>query len=148
MYTFVFFFSSRRRHTRYWRDWSSDVCSSDLRTVVEGQGDHAFLRASVPEHGSVEPRSGREPLVDHEPTGRQPDPGRGQGRHGAYRTTGGCPEPRQGGAAGGDTRDGLPGMGPRVPHYNPPRISSAAALAECGRWAERADWTIRRRWSG
>src|SRR5258707_1034996 len=24
-----FFFSSRRRHTRYWRDWSSDVCSSD-----------------------------------------------------------------------------------------------------------------------
>src|SRR3712207_1882953 len=27
----MFFFSSRRRHTRYWRDWSSDVCSSDLR---------------------------------------------------------------------------------------------------------------------
>src|SRR3712207_8464509 len=27
-----FFFSSRRRHTRYWRDWSSDVCSSDLLT--------------------------------------------------------------------------------------------------------------------
>src|SRR5476651_2206366 len=25
-----FFFSSRRRHTIYWRDWSSDVCSSDL----------------------------------------------------------------------------------------------------------------------
>src|SRR3712207_7144145 len=23
---FCFFFSSRRRHTRYWRDWSSDVC--------------------------------------------------------------------------------------------------------------------------
>src|SRR5476651_2297664 len=29
-----FFFSSRRRHTRYWRDWSSDVCSSDLRAVI------------------------------------------------------------------------------------------------------------------
>src|SRR5438445_2953178 len=27
---FFVFFSSRRRHTRYWRDWSSDVCSSDL----------------------------------------------------------------------------------------------------------------------
>src|SRR3712207_3374718 len=27
----MFFFSSRRRHTRYWRDWSSDVCSSDLK---------------------------------------------------------------------------------------------------------------------
>src|SRR5687768_17897395 len=29
---FFFFFSSRRRHTRCSRDWSSDVCSSDLRT--------------------------------------------------------------------------------------------------------------------
>src|SRR3712207_5620366 len=29
-----FFFSSRRRHTRYWRDWSSDVCSSDLPLPV------------------------------------------------------------------------------------------------------------------
>src|SRR5256885_3890245 len=28
---FVFFFSSRRRHTRLQGDWSSDVCSSDLR---------------------------------------------------------------------------------------------------------------------
>src|SRR5437868_11825101 len=27
---FIFFFSSRRRHTRSKRDWSSDVCSSDL----------------------------------------------------------------------------------------------------------------------
>src|SRR3712207_7491703 len=32
---FCLFFSSRRRHTRYWRDWSSDVCSSDLREVEE-----------------------------------------------------------------------------------------------------------------
>src|SRR5687768_18124335 len=29
-YCFCFFFSSRRRHTRCSRDWSSDVCSSDL----------------------------------------------------------------------------------------------------------------------
>src|SRR5690349_20531239 len=28
--SFFFFFSSRRRHTRSLRDWSSDVCSSDL----------------------------------------------------------------------------------------------------------------------
>src|SRR5690606_40541089 len=28
--TSAFFFSSRRRHTRFSRDWSSDVCSSDL----------------------------------------------------------------------------------------------------------------------
>src|SRR2546421_931479 len=31
---FFFFFSSRRRHTRSDRDWSSDVCSSDLPTVL------------------------------------------------------------------------------------------------------------------
>src|SRR5438445_13008132 len=33
-----FFFSSRRRHTRYWRDWSSDVCSSDLYAGLALQG--------------------------------------------------------------------------------------------------------------
>src|SRR3989449_9939387 len=36
-----FFFSSRRRHTRCSRDWSSDVCSSDL-LVVKGQGLYFF----------------------------------------------------------------------------------------------------------
>src|SRR2546422_4996451 len=36
MYTSFFFFSSRRRHTRCSRDWSSDVCSSDL-------SEHRFL---------------------------------------------------------------------------------------------------------
>src|SRR5690606_40582917 len=55
-----FFFSSRRRHTRFSRDWSSDVCSSDLfphephhrvphRTAAHlerfGEGGHAQLRA-------------------------------------------------------------------------------------------------------
>src|SRR5439155_3177034 len=30
---FFFFFSSRRRHTRWPRDWSSDVCSSDLQAT-------------------------------------------------------------------------------------------------------------------
>src|SRR5204863_6685040 len=34
-----FFFSSRRRHTRSLRDWSSDVCSSDLSSV--GSSAHA-----------------------------------------------------------------------------------------------------------
>src|SRR5699024_11489955 len=31
----LFFFSSRRRHTRSKRDWSSDVCSSDLLGVAQ-----------------------------------------------------------------------------------------------------------------
>src|SRR5207245_3137499 len=30
----LFFFSSRRRHTRCYRDWSSDVCSSDLARIA------------------------------------------------------------------------------------------------------------------
>src|SRR3712207_8837425 len=39
MYESFFFFSSRRRHTRYWRDWSSDVCSSDLDVHAPEDGD-------------------------------------------------------------------------------------------------------------
>src|SRR2546429_2338945 len=39
---FIFFFSSRRRHTRCSRDWSSDVCSSDLLRLelLGGHGRH------------------------------------------------------------------------------------------------------------
>src|SRR2546428_7684553 len=33
----MFFFSSRRRHTRSDRDWSSDVCSSDLESDIADQ---------------------------------------------------------------------------------------------------------------
>src|SRR5437879_12268861 len=62
-----FFFSSRRRHTRYIGDWSSDVCSSDLerrfwtdepvritgpnRMEVTGQGMDKIGRASCRERG-------------------------------------------------------------------------------------------------
>src|SRR5690606_40049301 len=35
-FVIFFFFSSRRRHTRFSRDWSSDVCSSDLATFGDG----------------------------------------------------------------------------------------------------------------
>src|SRR5437870_6161713 len=37
-FVFFFFFSSRRRHTRWPRDWSSDVCSSDLVMVLQRAG--------------------------------------------------------------------------------------------------------------
>src|SRR5262249_59577914 len=36
-YISYFFFSSRRRHTRLVSDWSSDVCSSDLRSTRTGE---------------------------------------------------------------------------------------------------------------
>src|SRR3712207_8844364 len=75
------FFSSRRRHTRYWRDWSSDVCSSDLVGAVRlgraGGGDRAAdvrqrielgrhvrqLRAALAGAGRI-PRLGHE-AFDH-----------------------------------------------------------------------------------
>src|SRR5215510_109406 len=48
--TFLFFFSSRRRHTRWPRDWSSDVCSSDLTGAAEevGRGAGAGRTLNLP----------------------------------------------------------------------------------------------------
>src|SRR5690606_40944421 len=37
---YIFFFSSRRRHTIFSRDWSSDVCSSDLANINVGGEDY------------------------------------------------------------------------------------------------------------
>src|SRR3712207_6949892 len=67
-----FFLSSRRRHTRYWRDWSSDVCSSDL--TYSAPTDFRALRDAAAEHPEmpgyghtfhdiVEPVFGTEPLA-------------------------------------------------------------------------------------
>src|SRR5690606_40430618 len=46
-----FFFSSRRRHTRFSRDWSSDVCSSDLAPAV---GADALARGEGERAGAVD----------------------------------------------------------------------------------------------
>src|SRR2546430_12371006 len=43
----VFFFSSRRRHTRFDCDWSSDVCSSDLAEVAGGRAVPVELPSEV-----------------------------------------------------------------------------------------------------
>src|SRR5690606_27925352 len=45
---FFFFFSSRRRHTRFSRDWSSDVCSSDLITRDRDRNVALFRHAPRP----------------------------------------------------------------------------------------------------
>src|SRR5215469_17563876 len=62
-----FFFSSRRRHTRSLRDWSSDVCSSDLdrlaaalvandeATVARPVGQQPFESLRRPQFGHGEP---------------------------------------------------------------------------------------------
>src|SRR5690606_40103720 len=44
-----FFFSSRRRHTRFSRDWSSDVCSSDLYYSHVNTSSPGQLRCSLHE---------------------------------------------------------------------------------------------------
>src|SRR5690606_39300217 len=62
-YIFIcFFFSSRRRHTSFSRDWSSDVCSSDLpqRVVVVADRDAVPCRDR---RGRVEARRGLGDLV-------------------------------------------------------------------------------------
>src|SRR3712207_1650563 len=88
MYLF-FFFSSRRRHTRYWRDWSSDVCSSDLITDGQLTGPYSFAKVAGPAHLSFADRGVtfatttergvcftlREPVPGIAPFGRLPHPG-------------------------------------------------------------------------
>src|SRR3712207_8388863 len=55
-----FFFSSRRRHTRYWRDWSSDVCSSDLVYYSR----FTFFTMKVLMIGDVVARPGRTAVLE------------------------------------------------------------------------------------
>src|SRR5438067_9887028 len=49
-YILFFFFSSRRRHTRSKRDWSSDVCSSDLRIRSEKRHPIAWFHVDQRKH--------------------------------------------------------------------------------------------------
>src|SRR2546422_8808154 len=51
-----FFFSSRRRHTRCSRDWSSDVCSSDLAKALARR--YRVLRYDTRGHGGTEAPAG------------------------------------------------------------------------------------------
>src|SRR6266511_3972522 len=67
--SFVFFFSSRRRHTRFSRDWSSDVCSSDLRGRPCRAGNRYRVQSRA--RGEVGPRGGAPGGAD-----RGPPPGR------------------------------------------------------------------------
>src|SRR5690349_23562140 len=66
-----FFFSSRRRHTRSLRDWSSDVCSSDLSAAERARNTHAesHVRQQI-ERGSATQaeRRDRLELVDRKST--------------------------------------------------------------------------------
>src|SRR5256886_5663210 len=51
----IFFFSSRRRHTRFDCDWSSDVCSSDLISALRGREPDARVAVLVAAHAHAVP---------------------------------------------------------------------------------------------
>src|SRR5690625_7984321 len=51
--TLLFFFSSRRRHTRWPRDWSSYVCSSDLFTVLPAPRVRNCTKTSTPSRSTL-----------------------------------------------------------------------------------------------
>src|SRR5690606_39316167 len=52
LFFIFFFFSSRRRHTRFSRDWSSDVCSSDLIPPLNGKLGLKYFKSKI--FGEVE----------------------------------------------------------------------------------------------
>src|SRR5207237_2222573 len=55
-FVLVFFFSSRRRHTRFKCDWSSDVCSSDLREgsrVLDAPCGYGRLSLPLARRGAI-----------------------------------------------------------------------------------------------
>src|SRR5690606_4334248 len=96
-FCFFFFFSSRRRHTRFSRDWSSDVCSSDL-AGIHGWGGRRGPGAREPEcqPGTVDDRrgAGRVALCrlpgDSHATRRADLSASGRGGHMGWWRGGGC----------------------------------------------------------
>src|SRR5436305_14274206 len=69
MVVVVFFFSSRRRHTRCGRDWSSDVCSSDL--TISGPPTAAISHShSTAKILTGSPRSSASPSPTTRPASR------------------------------------------------------------------------------
>src|SRR3712207_1344374 len=64
-------YSNRRRHTRYWRDWSSDVCSSDL---AAGDERTNYALGSVLNHVCLHQTViGQEAIAQMELAGEEPD---------------------------------------------------------------------------
>src|SRR2546428_11680200 len=75
LFLFFFFFSSRRRHTRSDRDWSSDVCSSDLPVLRERRRQVARALSGGQQQMVAIGRAlmaGPAPLVLDEPSLRPP----------------------------------------------------------------------------
>src|SRR3546814_5248231 len=75
VYFFVFFFKQKTAYEMRISDWSSDVCSSDLRVHVmrpddetnDADGDHRIGHAEIAKHRLA--REGRDDLADHAEAG-------------------------------------------------------------------------------
>src|SRR2546422_6946185 len=140
---FFFFFSSRRRHTRCSRDWSSDVCSSDLAAggAPRRRRHHHRRPAGTPPprcrlggHGGRRARSARprryEPRADahaRERRGRAPDPG----AHAEARPS------RRGSRRAPDQRAIWRCAAPRVRRAGPPPETMTARCETLRRYAVR-----------
>src|SRR5256886_15928704 len=61
-----FFFSSRRRHTRFDCDWSSDVCSSDLvgRNLLPSEGQPGIYVGMIQTDAPINPGNSGGPLAN------------------------------------------------------------------------------------
>src|SRR5436309_8837461 len=93
-----FFFSSRRRHTRFSRDWSSDVCSSDL-------SHHTSDEWTV--HMEPSGRDHRHHGSEHAAVAKAIEHGRLRGPAGSADTATECETDRHGGS--GKSLEALPG---------------------------------------
>src|SRR5581483_5691672 len=120
MFYLLFFFSSRRRHTRYWRDWSSDVCSSDLPRRAPGlpapegpAGRLAGLPAGRPAGAARPPPPARRPPHRPDARRRAPHPRPRPGEAGTGRRV------ARGALAGGDPRARLLDHAPRIDPGDP-----------------------------
>src|SRR6266511_5936287 len=87
-FVFFFFFSSRRRHTRFSRDWSSDVCSSDLIERLEAAGAVLVGALNMGEYA-------------YDFTGENVHDGNAHNPHDVSRMTGGSSSGSGGAVAGG-----------------------------------------------
>src|SRR3712207_2932077 len=63
----LFLFTSRRRHARYWRDWSSDVCSSDLSPDLQPLVQTLLDTIPAPEYDAEEPLRAQVTNLDASP---------------------------------------------------------------------------------
>src|SRR2546430_10080831 len=95
--TVLFFFSSRRRHTRFDCDWSSDVCSSDLRSRQSQRRQKLrprkpWLRTQVVTVAAARRRGGESSPRFTARVRRHPAPRSGEGRGGEECRSRGSPD--------------------------------------------------------